>query len=214
MITFIDLCAGIGGGRLGLEKNGFNCIGFSEILPNSIKAYKFFHDTSNEKEFGDLTKISMNDIPETSMLIAGFPCQSYSIQGLRKGLNDERGQIIFDIENILKTKKINYFILENVKGLINHDKGNTINFILKLLNNAGYNVHYKVLRSDDYGLPQKRERVYFVGIRKTLPNTEYSFPKPYEQKSSLSEFLIEDRKEYEYKNFEWLTNYINNKYNN
>ena len=100
MITFIDLCSGIGGGRLGLEKNGFKCLGFSEILKTSIQAYKTFYNTSNEREFGDLTQLSMSDIPDVDVLIAGFPCQAFSIQGLRKGFEDKRGQIIFYIQKI------------------------------------------------------------------------------------------------------------------
>ena len=213
MITFIDLCAGIGGGRLGLENNGFKCLGFSEILEPSIKAYKTFYNTSNEVELGDLTKLSMDNIPNVDMLIAGFPCQAFSIQGLRKGFEDERGQIIFYIQKILKEKNIKYFILENVKGLTNHNGGETLNSIVELLNDVGYNVFYQVLKSNDYGLPQKRERIYFVGIRKDLPYSDFIFPKPMDKKAELKDFLIDDDSKYLYDNFEWLEKYMNNKYN-
>ena len=213
MITFIDLCSGIGGGRLGLEKNGFKCLGFSEILETSIQTYKMFYNTSNEKELGDLTKISIDNIPNADLLIAGFPCQTFSIQGLRKGFDDERGQIIFYIRKILKEKNIKYFILENVKGLVNHNKGKTLDLIISILDEVGYNVFYKILTSNDYGLPQKRERIYFVGIRKDLKYTEYRFPKASDEKADLKDFLIDDDAKYEYDNFEWLAKYMNNKYN-
>lgn len=213
MVRFIDLCSGIGGGRLGLENNGFQCVAFSEILPHSISAYKSFYDTHNEKELGDLTQLNIHDIPDSEILIAGFPCQSYSIQGLRKGLDDERGQIIFHIRDILKEKKIKYFILENVKGLVNINKGKTFQFIVNMLENTGYKLYFQILKSNDYGLPQKRERVYFVGIREDLPDTDFEFPQPYQKTSQLKDFLIDEDEKYIYDNFDWLSKYMNNKYN-
>lgn len=212
MIKFIDLCAGIGGGRLGLEKNGFQCVGFSEILSTSIQAYKTFFNTENEKDLGDLTKLNKDNIPDCNMLIAGFPCQAFSIQGLRKGFEDERGQIIFYIAKILKEKNIKYFMLENVKGLVHHNNGKTLKAILTLLDETGYNVYWKVLKSNDYGLPQKRERIYFVGIKKDLPNTSYTFPQPKEQ-GNLKDFLIDTDEKYIYNNYEWFNRYLINKYN-
>jgi len=213
MVTFIDLCSGIGGGRLGLENNGFKCLGFSEILKTSIQTYKTFYNTSNEVELGDLTRLSIDKIPDVDILIAGFPCQAFSIQGLRKGFDDERGQIIFFIKKILKEKNIKYFILENVKGLTNHNAGETLASIVQLLEDVGYNVFYQVLKSNDYGLPQKRERIYFVGIRKDLPYTDYEFPEPYKKKAKLKDFLIDTDEKYDYDNFDWLSKYMNNKYN-
>lgn len=213
MIKFIDLCAGIGGGRLGLEKNGFKCVGFSEILETSIKSYKAYYDTSNEKDLGDLTKLKYEEIPDCEMLIAGFPCQSFSIQGLRKGFEDERGQIIFYIAKIIKEKNIKYFMLENVKGLVHHNNGETLKAILTLLDETGYNVYWKVLKSNDYGLPQKRERIYFVGIRKDLENTFYTFPTPLQEQGKLKDFLINTDEKYIYNNYDWFNRYLINKYN-
>ncbi len=194
MITFVDLCSGIGGGRLGLEKNGFKCLGFSEILQTSIQTYKTFYDTSNEEELGDLTKLSMDKIPDVDMLIAGFPCQAFSIQGLRKGFEDERGQIIFYIQKILKEKNMKYFILENVKGLTNHNEGETLTSIVQLLDKVGYNVFYQVLKSNDYGLPQKRERIYMVCFRNDLGVEEFSFPKAFRLQKCVDDFLLNDEK--------------------
>ncbi|MDR0832290.1 MAG: DNA (cytosine-5-)-methyltransferase [Bacillales bacterium] len=162
---FMDFCAGIGAGRLGLEKAGAKCVGYCEILNNSIKTYTTIHDTKNENNFEDLTKVNINDLPDFDIMIAGFPCQTFSVMGQRKGFDDERGQIIYHLIEILKGKNVPYFILENVKGLVNHDKGRTINIIVQTLENAGYSVGYKVLNSVEYGVPQMRERVYFVGIR-------------------------------------------------
>ena len=212
-IRFIDLCAGIGGGRLGLEHAGFQCVGFSEILHSSIETYKQFFETTNECELGDLTKLDIGDIPDADVLIAGFPCQTFSIVGKRAGFQDERGQIIFHISKILKEKKIKYFILENVKGLVNHDHGKTIKTITRLLEDTGYVVYQKVLKSNDYGLPQKRERVYFVGIRKDLPNTEFVFPEAYKQQPRIEDFLIEEDVKYEVSDMTTMNKYLDNKYN-
>lgn len=166
-MTFIDFCSGIGGGRLGLESCGLKCLGFSEIDKQAIKTYKTFFDTSNELELGDLTQINPQSLPDFDLLISGFPCQSFSIVGKREGLeNKEKGQIIFYLAEILKVKKPSFFILENVKGLLNHNKGQTLKEILKLLESCGYEVLYKLLNSLDFALAQARERVYFVGIRR------------------------------------------------
>lgn len=165
-MTFIDFCSGIGGGRLGLELNNCKCLGFSEIDKAAITTYKSFFDTKGEVEFGDLTKINPNALPDFDLLISGFPCQSFSIVGKREGLeNKEKGQIIFYLADILKTKNPKAFILENVKGLVNHNKGKTLKEILKLLESCGYDVSFKILNSLDFGLAQSRERVYFVGLR-------------------------------------------------
>lgn len=212
----MDFCAGIGGGRLGLEQNGFKCVGFSEINDKSISTYRsFFGDA--ETNFGDLTKINYENLPNFDILIAGFPCQSFSINGKRKGFKDERGQIIFYLAEILKNKNIKYFIFENVKGLININNGEDFRYILKILNDIGFNVSYKVLNTLNFSLPQSRERVYFVGIKKNLKNNNFIFPELKFEISNLKEYLIDDRKEYiiEKNSERWdtLMKQINNKYN-
>ena len=154
-LKFMDFCAGIGAGRIGLENNGLSCIGFSE------KTYrKFFGE--EETNYGDLMKIDTKKMPDFDMMIAGFPCQSFSVIGQRRGMRDERGQVIYGLIKIMKDKNLKYFILENVKGLTNHDNGNSLKVILQELDKNGYKVFYQVLNSIDYGVPQMRERVYFV----------------------------------------------------
>lgn len=164
-MTFIDFCAGIGGGRLGLELNGFQCIGYSEIDKNAVKTYKKLHNTENEINFGDITQINPVLLPNFDLLIAGFPCQTFSIVGKREGLkNNKEGQIIYYLADILRIKQPQYFILENVKGLVNHNGGKTFQEVLKLLEYAGYNVYFDVINSINF-LPHSRERIYFIGIK-------------------------------------------------
>ncbi|CAA6820101.1 MAG: cytosine specific DNA methyltransferase (BSP6IM) [uncultured Sulfurovum sp.] len=127
-------------------------------------------------------QINPDDLPNFDFMVGGFPCQTFSIIGTRCGLDDEeRGQIIYGLVKILKAKDVKYFILENVKGLINHDKGNTLKVVLKLLDNVGYRVYHEVLNSLGFAVPQMRERIYFVGVKKELVDDDfkYEFPKKY-----------------------------------
>ena len=173
-LKFIDFCSGIGAGRLGLENNGLACIGFSEIDRQAEITYrKFFGE--EETNYGDLMNIDTSKLPDFDMMIAGFPCQSFSVIGQRKGMQDKRGQIIYGLIKIMLDKNLKYFILENVKGLTNHDNGNSLKVILKELDKAGYKVFHQVLNSIDYGVPQMRERVYFIGIRKDLISNNFEF---------------------------------------
>lgn len=209
-MNFFDFCSGIGGGRLGLEIAGMRCIGHSEIDPNADATYrKFFNDDNN---FGDLTKIIPENLPNMDVLIAGFPCQTFSIVGKRRGFSDVRGQIIYYLADILKKKQPSYFILENVKGLVNHDHGRTIKTILDLLDSVGYVVNFKVLNSCDFGVPQMRERVYFVGIRRDLYTNPFVFPdKPKHVK--IADFLDENNDDELSIQDSTFQRYLNNKYN-
>ncbi|WP_193554445.1 DNA (cytosine-5-)-methyltransferase [Helicobacter saguini] len=218
-LTFLDFCAGIGGGRLGLELNDFKCVGFSEIDKEAIRTYKSFFDTKNELELGDLTKLDSKNLPNFDLLISGFPCQTFSIVGKREGLKDSnKGQIIFHLSKILQEKQPKYFILENVKGLINHNKGATLRTILELLQSCNYNVSYKLLNSLDFNLPQSRERIYFVGIRKDLESRFY-FDTQILQDSNfanIKDFLSPNNENLFRKNTEsynTFLRYIENKYN-
>ncbi len=209
-LKFIDICAGIGGGRLGLEESGFECVGHSEIDKIASEVYSMFYN--DENNYGDLTKINISDIPEYDILIGGFPCQTFSIVGKREGLDDDRGQIIYGILKILEKTKPKYFILENVKGLINHNKGSSIKIIIEELKNIGYNVEYKVLDSKNFGTPQMRERVYIVGVNKKIKSKNFLWSN--EKSEVMVKDFLDDSNEnnLDIKN-KTFQKYLNNKYN-
>lgn len=214
MLTFMDFCAGIGAGRLGLEQNGMKCLAYSEINKSAIRTYNLLHDAKNEINYGDLTLIDCKLLPDFDLMIAGFPCQSFSIMGQRKGFNDARGQIVYSLINILKEKKIKYFILENVKGLINHNQGNTIKVIQEEMINAGYYVDYKLLNSLEHGVPQMRERVYFIGIRKDLATKNRKFKWPNKiTPPPVNNYLIDTNNEITSIALKTFNKYLMNKYN-
>ncbi|MDX9704063.1 MAG: DNA (cytosine-5-)-methyltransferase [Candidatus Auribacterota bacterium] len=171
---FIDLFAGIGGTRLGFEqackKLGLTseCVFSSEIKEHALSAYK--KNFSEKYIAGDIQKVNACEIPDFDFLLAGFPCQPFSAAGSRHGFMDTRGTLFFDIERILKEKKPDGFLLENVEGLLNHDKedsskpyGRTLETILEKLRNLGYKIQYKVLNAADFGVPQNRKRIYILG---------------------------------------------------
>lgn len=191
--TFLDLCSGIGGGRLGLEQAGLRCVGYSDTSRLAVRTYRLLHDTKDEPYFYSVKRIKAEQIPFYDVLIAGFPCQSFSVIGRKEGFSDNRGKIIFHLIRILKETQPKCFLLENVKGLVTHDKGKTIKIIINELNSAGYDVIYKVLTSLDYGVPQMRQRVYFIGIRKYLGKdiSYFHWPNPVE-KPPLADFLIDN----------------------
>lgn len=166
-VKFIDLFAGLGGIRLGFEsaflEKGFKpkCVFSSEIKDYAVKAYKNYFKDSNIA--GDITQIPSSDIPDFDFLLAGFPCQPFSAAGLGLGFEDTRGTLFFEIERILKDKKPYGFLLENVEGLMNHDKGRTLSIIVNHLKSLGYYVSYRLIDSQYFGLAQSRKRVYIVG---------------------------------------------------
>lgn len=164
-LKFVDLFCGIGGFRVAMENQSQNseCV-FS--CDSDADSQKFYEANFGEKPFGDITKIHESEIPDHDILFAGFPCQAFSICGDQKGFEDTRGTLFFDIARILKTKRPKAFVLENVKQLVSHNQGKTLGRILETLENLGYQVHYKVLNALDFGLPQKRERVFIVGFLK------------------------------------------------
>lgn len=172
-LTFIDLFAGIGGFRLAAEANKMECVFSSEIDKDASTVY---FNNFGEHPAGDITKIKANEIPDFDVLFAGFPCQPFSYAGEGLGFDDEtRGTLFFDIVRILKEKKPKMFLLENVKGLKSHDKGRTLEIILNQLENIGYTIHWTILNSLDYGVPQSRERWYCVGFDKKI---DFHFPHP------------------------------------
>lgn len=214
-IKFIDFCAGIGAGRLGLQNLGLSCVGFSEIDKHAERTYREFFG-QEEINHGDLMKVKPENLPDFDLMIAGFPCQSFSVIGQRKGMNDHRGQIIYGLIKIMNAKNLPYFILENVKGLVNHEGGKTLKIILEELDKAGYKVYHRVLSSLDYGVPQMRERIYFVGIRKDLVNgNNFEWPKPVFP-PDIQDYLIDDSEmEFNEKKraYETFLKYLDNKYN-
>lgn len=182
----IDLFAGIGGLRLGFEPLGITCVFSSEI---DRHAQDMYEANFGERPFGDINLIGPAAIPDHDVLLAGFPCQPFSIAGKKLGFADTRGTLFFNIEQILEAKRPACFLLENVKQLVSHDKGRTLGVILEKLARLGYTVYYRALNSLDYGLPQKRERVYIVGFREPLA---FAFPAPAAERASLADVLEPD----------------------
>lgn len=210
-MRFMDFCAGIGGGRLGLEHNGLECVAHSEIDIITNKTYRLFFG-EEEKNYGDLMCIDTTTLPNFDVLIGGFPCQTFSIVGKREGFADSRGQIIYGLIRILVEKDVPYFILENVKGLVNHNKGETLKAILEELSNVGYYVDCRVLNSEDYGVPQLRERIYFVGIKKDLMKKSFQWPRPTPM-PNIRDYLIDTDNDVLDKDNPTWQKYLNNKYN-
>ena len=186
---FIDLFAGIGGIRLGFEHVGGHCVFSSEFDKDACTTYEA---NFGEHPSGDITKIDAKDIPDFDILLGGFPCQSFSIIGKKEGFaNETCGTLFFDIERILKEKRPPAFMLENVRNLTAHDGGNTFRTIKEHLEALGYHVYAKVLNALDYGVPQKRERIFIVGF---LDDVKFEFPKPVpvEERKTLVDILETD----------------------
>lgn len=190
VVRYIDLFSGLGGIRLGLEQalseRGMQgeCVFTSEIKEAALKAHN--HNFPNENVVAtDITKVKSEDVPEFSILLGGFPCQAFSYAGSQKGFADTRGTLFFDIQRILEghLKDVDGFILENVEGLVTHDKensedkeGRTIKVIMQVLRDVlGYNAEYKVLNAADFGVPQYRKRVYIVGCKKKFGKIKLDF---------------------------------------
>lgn len=173
--TFIDLFAGIGGFRIAFQNLGAKCVFSSEIDPYSRKTYKINFDDIPQ---GDITLIPTSQIPDHDILTAGFPCQAFSIAGRRQGFEDSRGTLFFEIARIIKDKKPKAFFLENVKGLISHDKGKTLGTILDILkNDLDYFVpNPQIINAKNFGVPQNRERVFIIGFRKDLSIDSFEYP--------------------------------------
>ena len=181
----IDLFAGVGGIRLGFEQAsrefGMNteCVFTSEIDEWACQTYRKNFAMDGHDPLNDITKVDEKAIPDFDVLLAGFPCQAFSIAGKRGGFNDTRGTLFFDVARIIKEKKPKAFLLENVKGLTNHRSGKTLEVIINTLKeDLGYSVFYKVLNAKDYGLAQMRERIYIVGFRKDCGGGGFRFPEP------------------------------------
>jgi DNA (cytosine-5)-methyltransferase 1 len=162
-LRFFDAFSGIGGFKIALENVGFKGIGFCDNDKYATQLYMAYLANNNEVYYEDIRKIDTTTMPDFEIFCGGFPCQSFSIAGKRRGFEDTRGTLFFEVARILSDKKPKYFILENVKGLLNHDGGRTFATIIKVLSDLGYQVQWQVLNSKFFGVPQNRERVYIVG---------------------------------------------------
>lgn len=174
-IKFIDLFCGIGGIRIGMETQNFQCVFSSDI---NTECQKTYYENFGELPYGDIIEIDEKSIPNHDILCAGFPCQPFSISGKQKGFEDTRGTLFFEICRIINEKKPSVVFLENVKHLVHHDKGQTLHTIIDKLTELGYEVSWKVLNGADFGVAQNRERIIIIGSRlgkfdfskiKTLP---------------------------------------------
>jgi len=182
-IKFIDLFAGIGGLRIPFEKLGGECVFSCEIDPSCRQTYQA---NFGEIPFNDIRLLDISKLPKFDLLLAGFPCQPFSIAGKKKGLSDERGNLFFEIVRILEYHQPKVFLLENVKGLIHKNNQKILNIMLENLENCGYQVSYQILNAKDFGLPQNRERIYIVGNKK---GNKFEFPTPTFAETKLGDIL-------------------------
>ena len=162
-LKYLSLFSGIGGFEKGIEQSGVKseCIGYSEIDKYAIKVYE--RQFNGHTNYGDATTINAKELPDFDLLVGGFPCQAFSVAGKRAGFNDTRGTLFFDIARILAEKRPRHILLENVKGLLSHDKGKTLQTIIGVLSDIGYRIEWQVLNSKHHGVPQNRERIFIVG---------------------------------------------------
>lgn len=190
-MTFIDLFAGIGGFHTALHNLGLKCVFASEWNSQARKTYIHNYQQLSPKLFssgnfaGDITKVSPLDIPDFDVLCAGFPCQPFSQAGFKKGFEETRGTLFFDIVKIIKNKQPKAFLLENVRHLLNHNEGETFKTIKRVITKElNYSFHYKIIKASDFGLPQHRARLFMVGFKH---NTDFTFPLPTKLELNMSD---------------------------
>ena len=189
--SFIDLFAGLGGFRVALESLGAHCV-YSNEWDKSVQ--EVYADNFGDIPDGDITKVDENAIPNHDILCAGFPCQAFSISGKQRGFEDSRGTLFFDVARIVKAKKPKIVFMENVKNFASHDNGHTLEVVRTTMDELGYTFNQKVLSAVDYGIPQKRERIYMVCFRKDLNINSFSYTKPFKLTRHVEDFLIDDEK--------------------
>lgn len=189
--TFIDLFAGLGGFRIALESLGAKCV-YSNEWDKSVQAV--YEENFGDMPEGDITLVDESTIPNHDILCAGFPCQAFSISGKQKGFEDSRGTLFFDVARIVKEKKPKIVFMENVKNFAAHDDGRTLEVVKSTMEELGYQFNQKVLNATDFGIPQKRERIYMVCFRKDLGLIDFSYPKPFKLTKHVEDFLLEDER--------------------
>ena len=191
-MKFLDLFAGIGGFRLGMESAGHECVGFCEIDKYARASYKAIHNTEGEIELHDITRVtdeSIRGFGSVDVICGGFPCQAFSIAGHRRGFEDTRGTLFFEICRFASVLRPKYLFLENVRGLLNHDGGATFETIIRTLDELGYDVEWQVLNSKNFGVPQNRERVFIIGHLRG-ERTRNVFPISGESQSISSQSVV------------------------
>ena len=191
-MKFLDLFAGIGGFRLGMESAGHECVGFCEIDKYARASYKAIHNTEGEIELHDITRVtdeSIRGFGSVDVICGGFPCQAFSIAGNRRGFEDTRGTLFFEIARFASILRPKYLFLENVRGLLNHDGGATFETIIRTLDELGYDVEWQVLNSKDFGVPQNRERVFIIGHSRRY-RSRFLFPLSGENQPTSSQSVI------------------------
>jgi DNA (cytosine-5)-methyltransferase 1 len=186
-IKYIDLFCGIGGFRHALDSVTTRCVFSSDIDPDARLSYA---QNWGEEPVGDIAQIEAQVIPEHDVLCGGFPCQPFSISGNQGGFEDARGTLLHEILRIARYHQPRVLFLENVKNFLGHAEGETLSTTLRLLNRAGYHVHYSLLNASCYGVAQKRERVYFVAFRKDLGITTFRFPEPTNEDCAVEDILL------------------------
>ena len=186
-LKFIDLFCGIGGFRQALEGHGHRCVLSSDWDSHAQWVYE---KNFLEKPQGDLTTLSNDQIPAHDMLCGGFPCQPFSISGNQRGFQDSRGTLIHEVIRVARVSRPAVLLLENVRNYLTHDGGRTLSVTTDLLRLAGYEVFFQILNASYYGIPQKRERLFFVCFRKDLGIASFSFPQPTNQDVALEDVLL------------------------
>jgi DNA (cytosine-5)-methyltransferase 1 len=185
----VSLFAGIGGIDLAFEQAGFSVVWSNEIDKYATTTYRKNFPNHKLVE-GDIKRVKTEEVPNFDILIAGFPCQAFSVAGEQKGFNDERGKIFFEIIRFLKAKRPQAFLLENVRNLVNHNEGETLKKMLQLLKNCGYWVKYDVLNAETHGnIPQNRERIFIVGFLKKSQCENFSFPSEVPLKTQIRDLV-------------------------
>ena len=184
--NFIDLFSGIGGFRIPLEKLGGKCVAYSEIDKHAIDVYRKNFNTNNETFLGDITKVKKT--PKADLIVGGVPCQAWSVAGKKKGFDDPRGKLWKDTIRLIRINKPKTFIFENVKGLYDPRNKSSLDLIIKEFKKCGYDVFHKVLNAYDFGLPQNRDRLFIVGIKKHK-NNKFSFPNPVSKHTKLAQIM-------------------------
>ena len=186
---FIDLFAGLGGFRIALESLGAECV-YSNEWDKAVQ--EVYAENFGDTPEGDITLVDESTIPDHDILCAGFPCQAFSISGKQKGFEDSRGTLFFDVARIVKEKNPKIVFMENVKNFATHDNGRTLEVVKSTMEELGYQFNQTVLNATDFGIPQKRERIYMVCFRNDLGSIDFSYPKPFKLTKHVKDFLLED----------------------